>query len=325
MGPDQEEDSLKRLSLRLAQLALTVLVTWFLVNRVGLGLEDLRTLEPAAWTPDRPLLLGVSCLSLFAGYYLSAALWARIVVGLGGPRLPVFEAVRLFMIANLGRYVPGKVWQIAGLAVLARGRGVSPATATGAAVLGQGVALVAASVVGVWALLDGPEPLRSWGLGVALLLAGALAVGALPPVFRRFVALGFKLVRREPPRALASRIVMGWLVLYVVNWALYAASFSLLVTSFGHPGLTPAVASSFAAAYVLGYLAVFAPAGIGIREAFLVTFLTPHLGVGAAGAMAVVARLWATVVEAVPAAAFWMRHVASSSAEGAHPPEDAGE
>lgn len=325
MGPGQEEGSLKRLSLRLAQLTLTVLVTWFLVDRVGLGLEDLRALEPAAWSPDRPLLLGLSCLSLFAGYTLSAALWARIVVGLGGPRLPTFDAVRLFMIANLGRYVPGKVWQIAGLAVLARSRGVSPATATGAAVLGQGTALVAASAVGVWALLVGPEPLRSWGLGVALLLTGGLMVGALPPVFRRGMALGFRIVRRKPPPGLGSRVVMGWLVLYVVNWTVYALSFSLLVTSFGHPGLAPAVASSFAAAYVLGYLAVFAPAGIGIREAFLVTFLTPHLGVGPAGAMAVLARLWATVVEAVPAAAFWMRYVASSPAEGAHPPEDAGE
>lgn len=282
-------------------------------------------MDPSVWTPDQPLLLGVSCLLLLVGYFMSAALWSRIVVGLGGPRLPTAEAIRLFMIANLGRYIPGKVWQIAGLAVLARSRGVSPGTATGAAVLGQGIALVAASGIGLGALLDGPEHLRPWGLGATALLIGGVAFSASPALLRHVVALWFRIARREPPAALRSRVAMSWLVLYLVNWGLYALSFSLLVESFGHPGLSPAVASSFAAAYVLGYLAVFAPAGLGVREAVLIAFLTPQLGVGPAGAMAVLARLWATAVEVVPAAVFWTRHVASSSVRGFHPPEDAGE
>jgi uncharacterized membrane protein YbhN (UPF0104 family) len=295
------------------------------VDRVGLGLDELRAMDPSAWTPEAPLLLAVACLLLLGGYFMSAALWGRIVVGLGGASIPAGEAVRIFMIANLGRYIPGKVWQIAGLAVLARSRGVSPRAATGAAVLGQGIALVAASAVGLGALLDGPEHLRAWGLAVTGVLAGGVALGAAPPVFRRVVPLWFRIARREPPASLRSGVALSWLALYLVNWGLYAVSFSVMVESFGHPGLSPAVASSFAAAYVLGYLAVFAPAGIGVREAVLIAFLTPHLGVASAGAMAVVARLWATAVEVVPAAVFWTRHVASSSAEGFHPPEDAGE
>ena len=34
--------------------------------------------------------------------------------------MPVWTTVRVFMVANLGRYVPGKIWQIAGLAYLAK-------------------------------------------------------------------------------------------------------------------------------------------------------------------------------------------------------------
>jgi hypothetical protein len=284
---------------------------------VGLGLDDLRNVDPALlWDPD-PVLLGGSCALLLAGYFISAGLWGRIVRDLGGPVVPIREAVRIFMIANLGRYVPGKVWQIAGLAVLARRRGVPAATATGAAVLGQGIALVAASAVGLGALFRGPAELRSWGLVAMVAMGLGVALGLTPPVFRRVTALWFRFARQEVPEALRSAHRLRWIGLFFANWVLYAFSFWVLTTSFGHRADLIPVGSAFAAAYVLGYLMIFAPAGLGVREGFLVAFLTPHLGLGPSGALAVVARIWTTVVEVVPAAAFWMREVATTEGGGA--------
>ena len=258
---------------------------------------------------------------LLAGYFVSAALWGLMVVDLGGPRLPLFQAVRLFMVANLGRYLPGKVWQIAGLAVLARKRGVPAATATGAAVLGQGVSLVAATLVGLVALAAGPEEVRTLGLTGAAVAGLAVVIGLLPPVFRRVVTLWFRLARQEQPRELGSGHALAWLVLFTANWVLYAFSFWILAASFGHTGDILPVASAFAAAYVLGYLMIFAPAGVGVREASLVAFLTPYMGAGPAGVLAVAARVWTTVVELVPAGLFWMRTMAGGGGGGS--PEDA--
>lgn len=271
-------------------------------------MEELGRVDPALWRPDVPLLLA-ACLCLLAGYFLSAALWGRIVVDLGGPALPGWDVVRLYMIANLGRYLPGKVWQIAGLAMMARGRGVSAATATAAAVLGQGISLVAASAVGLGALVQGPPEVRRWALPVAAALLAAMALGATPPVFRRVARAWFRIARQEAPEGLGSVHALRWLALFTANWVLYAFSFWVLAASFGHAGAVVPVASAFAAAYVLGYLMVFAPAGVGVREGFLVLFLGPHLGVAPAGVLALVARVWTTVVELVPAAFFWIRHV----------------
>jgi uncharacterized membrane protein YbhN (UPF0104 family) len=58
--------------------------------------------------------------------------------------------------------------------------------------------------------------------------------------------------------------------------------------------------SAYPAAYVTGYLALFSPAGAGIRESMLVVFLGPALGAGAA-VLALIARLWTTLVEVIPA------------------------
>lgn len=298
-------------------------MTWFIVDRVGLGLGELQALGPGAWLPQHPLGAVAASLLLLLGYFFSAALWGRIVSDLGGPAIPAGEAVRLFMIANLGRYVPGKVWQIAGLAALARGRGVSAATAMGAAVLGQGIALAAATLVGVWAMLEGGEAMRRWGLVAIVLVVGGVALAAVPAVFRWVAGLWFRVARQDAPEGLGSVHGMRWVVLYVLNWMLYAFSFWLLVASFGHRVDILPVASAFAAAYVLGYLAVFAPAGIGVREGVLTALLTPHLGLGPAAAVAIIQRVWTTVVEVVPAGAFWARHMSTLGIDNAS--ENAGE
>lgn len=280
------------------------------MDRVGLDLAALVSLGPAVWTPN-PLLFTAASGLLLAGYFLAASVWGLIVRELGGPSIPAGEAIRLFMIANLGRYIPGKVWQIAGLAALAKGRGVPATTATGAAVLGQGLALVAATAVGMGAFLAGPAEFRRWGIvGAVIVLAGAVLV-SIPPVFARLARLWFRLSRTEPQNAVGSLHGLRWLALLGLSWILQAGAFWVLALSLDLEGALVPVASAFAAAYVLGYAMIFAPAGLGPREGFLILFLTPHFGATSSGVIAVVSRLWTTLVELVPAGLFWMRHLAA--------------
>jgi len=302
--------------VRVGQLGLTVIVTWFILRTVGLGVDQLLEVPAGAWLPSPAPLVGATGL-LVVAYLLSGALWGRIVADLGGPDLGAWTSARLFMIANLGRYVPGKIWQIAGLAALARSRGVPAATATGAAVLGQGIALLAASAVGVVALVTGPEALRVWGTVGGVAVTALVALSAAPPVFARLAAAWFSLTRTEPPPSLGRAHAVRWLALYGLNWLLYALSFWVLCVSLDLAGPIVPVASSFAAAYVLGYVMIFAPAGLGPREGFLIAFLTPQFGAAASGMIAVVARLWTTVVELLVAALFWGSWI--SSGDGGAP------
>jgi hypothetical protein len=290
---------------RALQLALTVVVTWFILDRVGLGLAELADVDRAAWVPD-PLLLVASSVLLLAAYFASAAIWGRIVHDMGGPRLGVRDSVPIFMIANLGRYLPGKVWQVAGLAALARRQGVPAATAAAAAVLGQGIALVAAAAVGMGALLGGPESYRRWGLVGAALVVATIALLAVPAVFARLAGIWLRVTRTEHVGNIGVLHGLRWLALYTLNWTLYAVAFWVLSRSMGLEGALLPVASAFAAAYVLGYAMVFAPAGLGPREGFMIVFLTPHLGAAPAGMIAVVSRLWTTGVELIPAGIFWV-------------------
>jgi glycosyltransferase 2 family protein len=295
--------------MRVAQLSATVLVTWFVVTRAGLTLSELQAFDVSVWHP-RWALLAASCVVLLLGYGATGYLWGVVVHGLGGPSLPPAVRVRLFMIANLGRYVPGKVWQIAGLAVLARQYGVAGSTATAAAILGQGIALAAATLIGiggVWTVADG----ATWRWAVPALLFGATAIGLSPTVFRAVTRSWFRLAKTPAPPDLAVSAAVGWLVLGLASWLIYAVAFWLFVLGLGLSAPLMSTASAFAAAYVVGYVVVFAPAGLGVRESALVVLLAPQFGASGAGAVAVAARLWTTVIEVIPAAAFWARHLTS--------------
>lgn len=293
----------RRAAFRTAQALLTVAVTWFILERVGISLEEAASLDAETWTPRWGGLAAASAW-LLAGYLVSAAFWGVMVAQLGGPRLALLDAAALFFVANMGRYLPGKVWQIAGLAYLAKGRGVSPGVAASAAVLGQATALGGATLVGGLAFLQtAPGRPRELGVGLLAVVVLGLALVSVPRVFRSVVGAAFRVARVTPPEALERDVTFAarWVGLYALNWLIYATAFWGLVRSFGLPGTVLQVAPAFAAAYVLGYLAIFAPAGLGVREGFLVLFLEPFLGAAALGA-AVIARLWTTVVEVVPAA-----------------------
>ena len=303
----RECEALKKWLSLAARVALTVIVTWFILDRVGLTLAELREWQDVLARP-RLIPLAAATLLLLATYAVSCLIWREVVTGLGGPRLS--PATRcIFMISNLGRYVPGKVWSIAGMAVLAKGKGVPVAiSATSAAVM-QGVGLLAAGAIGLGAFAGGPGPLPRWGLaGAAGVVAVLLLLLAVPPLFRRAVALWFRLVRTSAPANLNAAMVLRWLLQITAAWVVVGASFWLFAASLGVE-LSPVHAgSAFAAAYVAGYLMLFAPAGLGVREGFLVVFLAPALGSAPATVLAIAARLWMTAADVLPAGILWAFH-----------------
>ncbi len=312
---------LRTVVVRAGQFVATLLVLWFVVDRAGLSLGELGNIDLSVWE-IRPLHLVVGSLVLLIGYLVTGALWGRIVKGLGGPTLPTSDAIRLFMIANMGRYVPGKVWQIAGLAALARGRGVPATTATAAAILGQGIAIGAAAAVGMgtlWTLADG----AAWRWAVPAALLGGVAVTQIPPVFDGVTRAWFRASRTEPPEGLGPRDAASWVAIGLTSWTIYATSFWLFTAGLGYD-MSPLVAGpAFAGAYVVGYLWFLVPAGLGVRETILMALLGPHLGTTEALSVAIAARLWTTMIEVIPAALFWAQHVAKGAPTVTADPDEA--
>jgi uncharacterized membrane protein YbhN (UPF0104 family) len=133
--------------------------------------------------------------------------------------------------------------------------------------------------------------------GAALLGLGTVAVltwkGGLARLGRLVGAAGEW--RALPPVA----VVVGS-ALTLLSWCAYGFAFWALGRGIGlPPALPPADAAGiFALGYIVGLLALFAPGGIGIREATFLALLTPYLGGGGALALSVASRLELTLTEA---------------------------
>jgi len=294
----------KRLLVRTVQVLLTVAVTIFLFRSLRISWADLAGLDPARWLP-RPLPFTMSLVLVLAVYLYLVGLWAGLAQQLGAGHLPFGAAVRVFFIANLGKYIPGKVWQVAGLGYLAAREGLVPGRALVAAVLNQAFSLCAGVAVGSLYLAVRPTaPRGAWAVTLG---AVAVAVGLLGSrrVHTRILGL---LARRgliDSGWTLSSppRFAVRWFGLHVVAWVGYGLAFSLLWAAFRPLPAGPQflmVASAFPTAYVLGFLAFFAPAGVGVREGALAALTAPLLGAADATALAVIARVLMTVLELVP-------------------------
>ncbi len=272
---------------------------WFLVRtaRGSWGTLALADLTPT-WTP---ILLG-SVLTAATYLYL-VFVWVASLRW-WGQQLGYLHAARIMFLTNLARFIPGMVWQLAGVAAMAHARAVSPLAATGGALLLQVVLLVTGlAVAAAWA----PALLGHWvvvappgGLLGLTLMSMVIVVLALPPAIPFFSRLAGRVLRRPMEWPAPPRRAFAWYVVGLcLPWVTYGISFWL----FGRgllgeqaPGFSLAV-GAFVASYVAGLIVVFAPSGLVVREAALVATLTPAVGGGAALVLALGSRLWLLIVE----------------------------
>ena len=235
----------------------------------------------------------------------------RSVRGCGEARLPFWTSARIWSVSNLGRYLPLKVWQIAAMGAMAREAGVSPVAATGSAILGTIVNVVAGFVV---ALLGGRALLdrTSQGHGTLAIVFVTVASGALvaaPVVLPRLAPWLGRAIGRPVSAHLPVRAVIYALIGNVVAWLLYGAAFRAFMVGVlgGAAGGYQEYLAAYTISYLVGYLALFAPAGIGAREGAMVAVLV-YAGLATrpqAALIALASRVWLTLLEVVPGFLFW--------------------
>jgi uncharacterized membrane protein YbhN (UPF0104 family) len=275
-------------------LALAVGLAVYAVVAVRHELAD----AAASLSPGR-IVLALVVSVVFVGCTFVA--WRAVLADLGSP-VGVGPAASVFGLSQLGKYVPGGVWNVVAAAEMGADHGIPRRRSVTAMAVATLVGVVSGAVVGLAALpFLAADTLGSWGW--ALWLLPAAAVVLLPPVLNRLVATALRLARRpalEHPlgwRGLGSAVawsVAGWVCAGLQVW--------LLATGLGMPptvrGLALAV-GGYALAWVVGFLVVVVPAGAGARELVLLAVLAGTLPHAAVLLVVLVSRVLVTVADLV--------------------------
>lgn len=225
----------------------------------------------------------------------------RAVMRAVGLEAPLGDAAAVFLISQPGKYVPGAVWPVMAQAEFAREHGVSRARALTGSLVAMVVGVATAGIVGAVGLAAAaPGSLADYWW--ALAIAAALVVLLTPPVLGRVVALALRVTRRGDQAVRIGGRALGESAAWsVLNWlALGLQAWLVLRPLAGASASTVALATgAFALSWLVGFLLVIAPAGIGPREAALVLTLASVASAPQALAVAVLSRAAMTVADLV--------------------------
>lgn len=248
-------------------------------------------------------------LFLYGGFVLTyATCWWTLVRALQSRHVSAAGAMRLFLLAWPGRYVPGSVAYYGGRLVSAPSIGVSRSALAASLVYENVFAIAASGILSV--LLLAASFRRDLDMGiwvVAALAAAVFAVASLhPAVARAVIRIAARRISRLRPleeRVLSSGQIVRIGSLYMLGSLLCGLAYFAALRAFSiHPPLLLAVAA-YNLGGIAGMLALFVPGGVGVREGVAVSVLS--IAVAAPGALgaAVLLRLLTVVADlALPAA-----------------------
>lgn len=235
-----------------AQLLLLAGLVFVLLRLRSIWRDSHIDLSHVGWASAGGAVLLAACATAASGF-----IWLAILRQLGAPTRACWVGV--FFQAQLGKYIPGSVWQYAGRTALARAHRIPVrpvAISLPVEFVGSmgGAAVLSLLVLGWWGAI---------GVPVALLA----------------IALALRVWSDSSGRG-ARRVALRTTSLYVAAWPLTGISFWLVGRALISAPLRDMAVyiGAFAVAWAVGVVAVYAPGGLGVREAVLVAILRGRIG-----------------------------------------------
>jgi glycosyltransferase 2 family protein len=253
--------------------------------------------------------LSLAALAHVAFWGVATFFWQRVVFVSTGFRPSLTDAGRQLALVAVGKYVPGKVWGFLARGAALKKSSVSSLNILSATIVEQWVMLMSCLLIcGICVVTIANNPLYI-AIGVS-----ALAVSLFGhTLFHFFTLVATSLLTRfldipnEGSRPtltfleyakLTGLHSLMWLLLGCVVIGIYHALFTLPPS----PKLAASLILANTIGIVVGFAAIFAPGGLGVREATSALILAPILGVVQAGLVNIAFRLWITMVDMLLAA-----------------------
>lgn len=256
------------------------------------------TLTNTVW-----LSLASALVMYVATYPVVSFAWARSLKALGQP-LRYLTAMRILLLSQFAKYLPGNVGHHVGRVLLAKRAGLPLEAVVGSMLLDTLVVLAAGtacSLPAVQLLVEitnhqASGQFHTLGMIIAMTAIIGLIIVLLPPVRRVTVRQASYIQHLIRPSNL-SLLAAAWTA-HCVNFLAGGTALYLLCSTFA--GSIAAhywmgVVGIYSAAWLLGFLVPGAPAGLGVREIALMLGLSPLFGPEPATAAAAALRLITTL------------------------------
>ena len=246
----------------------------------------------------------------------------------------------LFHLANITRYLPGRIWGVMRLLSLSHRFGLSKTSVGGSLTLHVGIETTLGGLIAMSLLFS--KQMRDTALGVlekvsghtllfTLAVIGAIAgvLFLIPKVsvharqtLKTFQEIGQPFCQKSfwlSTASLREDGGVGILASHILLWICQGFAFYLFVRSLAPVAWTDAgtLTACYAFAWIVGFLSFLTPGGLGIREGLLGLLLSSCMPVTQAKLIALLCRLWMLSTEIILAgiALFLNRNIKSLDVE----------
>jgi hypothetical protein len=209
------------------------------------------------------------------------------------------DCFRVYNLTQMGKYIPGSIWQFVGRISVLHDRGIS-SQAIRDSILAEQLWMSASACIltVVLLLINGPEfiysALKNYDISFNLrwLLFVISLVILILLIILKNRKISYWVLQLSPPLKVLPVLVLTWFFLGASLW-ITLLPFATTVPPFFY------IVGIYCFAYISGFVVPFAPAGFGVREAILVFALSPYVSSSEAILLAAVNRIIYFVVEVV--------------------------
>ena len=304
---------------RVLGLAITVAIFVWILRPIVRNWDLVRD---RVWAMNWGRVVAASLLFALFLFVFRALVWRRLLKNFGH-KLPIWTTTRIWSTSELARYLPGAVWQVVGRVYLTKPYGVRGSVVSTSQVMELALFLLANLIVALgaltflgWKAFDGTA--RLW-LVVSAVLIPVLSMALHPKVFYP-VADRILVKLKKPPiqkrmrwKSMIDLLLWNILGLLVQGLAIYLVVFELLDLKLAKWWV---VTGAYCLAWCAGFLAFWAPGGLGVREAVFIAAMNFAIPLAVRSGtrqdpqqrelflifLSVLLRIWATLGELILAA-----------------------
>jgi len=277
---DRDSNSRRRTKVLLKKyfpFVFALLIFGYIFNALFKNIDQLRDYE---FDFDIILLIaGMLALSLhyFIQGFISFLFAKKLKINIGFLKCWAF-----WMYSQLGKYIPGKIWIAASRAYLYKKEDLASVRKISFQfILEQAFSTISVAIICVLSLYYiNSQVFEEYYIWFILMIV-AFLVFFHPSIFFRLLNFALSKVKRERIEGFTFKYheVFSILLLELLSWIPVGFSFYLIINSITSidPGNIIYIIAIVSFSFIVGFFAIFLPAGLGVRDAILISALADIL------------------------------------------------
>ena len=255
---------------------------WFILGGTLFFLLDTfkeRFAEISHLTIDRQgwWLVAIALIVTLLAHIWSGWVWTGIL-SIFGQSLGLYRGIRVYLITNIAKYLPGNVWHFYGRISAIKKEGGGTGTATLCVILEPLLMAASALVIAIASSLFGAIDIdNTWVILGQILALAAVLIGIDPRILNPIL---HRLGKNKNGSTIETRLKTYPLLPFLgeIGFVIFRGTgflFTMMALQRVTPSQIPILLSAFSIAWLLGLVVPGAPGGIGVFEATAIAIL-PH-------------------------------------------------